>query len=287
MSEKHSPYEANDTGHEWDGIRELDNPPPRWWMIGLHISWISVLVYCILFPSVPLVNSATKGLLGWTQVKKFNADVAEVEAMRKPYENEIEELNPDEILKDAELSAFAQKSAKAVFGDHCAACHGGGGQGGPGFPVLADDEWLYGGKPENIVESITYGREGMMPAHGSMLSRSEVDDVVKYVAGLSKGDVYGPGRAVFMGETEGGAACFGCHGEDAGGIVEMGAPNLTDAIWRFDGSDAGIRYTITHGVNDPEDPQTRKALMPAFGEKLSERQIKKLAVLVHRFGGGR
>jgi cytochrome c oxidase cbb3-type subunit 3 len=152
--------------------------------------------------------------------------------------------------------------------------------------VLADDEWLYGGSPETIVETITDGREGMMPAHGTLLTREELDDVVNYVVGLPQGKLHEKGRVVFMGESPGEAACFGCHGEDAKGMPDMGAPNLTDSVWRFSGTEEGIRHTITHGVNDGEDAMTRKASMPAFDEKLSPTQIKKLAVLVHQFGGG-
>lgn len=287
MAEQHNPYEAKDTGHEWDEIKELDNPPPRWWMIGLHISWISCLVYFILFPSIPLVNGSTKGILGWTQIKRLNEQVAEIEALRKPYNDKLSGMSVEEILKDNELLGFAQGSAKVLFAENCAACHGAGGQGGPNFPVLADDNWLYGGTPDLIVETITGGREGMMNAHATLLSKQEIDDVVKYVAGLPEGKVYEPGRAVYMGETDGGAACFGCHGEDARGMVEMGSANLTDRIWRFSGTEEGIRHTILHGVNDPDDPETRKAIMPAFGEKLDPVQIKKLAVMVHQFGGGK
>lgn len=286
MAEKNDPYKAKDTGHEWDGIRELDNPPPRWWMIGLHASWIAVVIYCILFPSVPLLHSATKGLLGWTQVKKLKKDIAEIEVIRAPFDEKLKGMTAKEILETPELSNFAQGAAKVLFGENCAACHGAGGQGGPGFPVLADDDWLYGGAIETIVETITDGREGMMPAHGKLLSREEIDDVTRYVAGLSSGKVYGPGRKVFMGETRGEAACFGCHGEDARGMPEMGGPDLTDHIWRFSGTEEGIHHTIAHGVNDPEDPETRMAKMPAFGEKLSNTQIKKLAILVYQFGGG-
>ncbi len=285
MADKHNPYEAKDTGHEWDGIRELENPPPRWWIICMHISWISAVIYLILFPGLPLINGATKGLLGWTQVKRLNAQVAEVETLRKPFNDKIARMSFEEVLKDAELLNFAQNSARALFGDFCAACHGAGGQGGPGFPVLADDDWLYGGSLEAMTETITDGREGMMPAHGALLSAQEMDDVVKYVGGLSSGQVHEAGRAVFMGETAGEATCAMCHGEDGKGIPDMGGANLTDAIWRFDGSEAGIRQTITHGVNDEGD-LTRKAQMPAFGEKLNATQIKKLALLVHQFGGG-
>ncbi|MDH3974295.1 MAG: cytochrome-c oxidase, cbb3-type subunit III [Deltaproteobacteria bacterium] len=287
MAEKHDPYAAKDTGHAWDEIKELDNPPPRWWMIGMHISWISVVIYFILFPSIPLVDGSTKGILGWTQIKRLKNQVAEVEALRKPYNDKLSGMSVNEILKDNELLGFAQGSAKVLFAENCAGCHGVGGQGGPDFPVLADDDWLYGGTADTIVETITDGRAGIMNAHASLLSKQEVDDVVKYVMGLSRGEVHEPGKAVFMGETEGEAACFGCHGEDAKGMPEMGAPNLTDSIWRFSSAEEDIRQTVLHGVNDEEEPQTRKAIMPAFAKKLDETQIKKLAVMVHQFGGGK
>ncbi len=283
---KDSPYEADDTGHEWDGIRELKNPPPRWWMISLYASVIWVVVYFLLYPSIPLISGNTKGLLGWSQVKEFKEDMKKAEAIRAPLEKRIKDTSVSEILKDADLSQFAIASSKVLFGDNCAPCHGSGGQGAPGlFPVLVDDDWLYGGKIENIVETITDGREGSMPAFKEVLSEKELNDVVKYVYSLNTGNVYEPGRKVFAGETSAEAECMDCHGEDAKGLTDVGSANLTDTIWRFDKTEAGIRDTILYGVND-DNPQTRKAQMPVFGEKLTPEQIKKLAVKVYLFGGG-
>lgn len=289
MSKNKEPFESTeqkDTGHEWDGIRELNNPLPRWWVISLWISLASVVIYCILYPSIPLIHGNTKGILGWTAVKEYKKSLAEIELVRAPYEAKLKEMTADEILADTELSAFTQSSVSAIFGDMCAPCHGAGGQGGPGYPVLADDDWLYGGTVDTIQETIAYGRQGNMPAYGSLLSNKELTDVVKYVSGLSAGNVYLAGKAVFNGETEGEAGCSGCHGEDAKGMQMMGAPDLTDSIWRFSGTEEGISYTIAHGVNDDDNSKTRKATMPAFETKLTEIQIKKLAVLVHQFGGG-
>ena len=283
------PYESEgeDTGHEWDGIRELTNDPPRWWMIGGYLSIAFIVGYFILYPSIPLIHKSTTGLLGWTQVNEFKKGLAEIEAIRAPYEKKLAQMDVKQALADPEMARYAQATAKVIFGDHCAACHGSGGQGGPGFPTLADDDWLYGGTIETIMETITDGREGNMPAFGETLSKKEIDDVVKYVVGLGKGEVYEPGRKVFMGETAGEADCAGCHGEDAKGMQDMGSANLTDGIYRFDGSEAGIRHTITHGVNQEDDPETRNAIMPSFDGKLTKNEIKKLAIKVWMFGGGR
>lgn len=282
---KKGPYQAEDTGHEWDGIRELKNDPPRWWTMSFYISVAWFFGYVLLYPSIPLISSHTKGLLGWTSINEYKEGIQEVLDIKAPFEKRIKEADAAAILKDPDLSQFAVASSKVLFGDNCAPCHGSGGQGNPGFPVLADDDWLYGGKIENIVEAITDGREGMMMAYNESLSEKEFNDVVKFVLTLHTGNVYEPGKKVFMGETESKAECAGCHGDDAKGLVDTGAANLTDNIWRFDGSEAGIRHTILYGVNS-DHKQTRKAKMPTFGEKLNAEQIKKLAVKVYLLGGG-
>lgn len=285
MAKEHDPTNAPDTGHEWDGIRELTNDPPRWWMIGGYITIVFLIAYFVLYPSFPLISDSTKGVLGWTQIKEFNESLEAIEAVRAPYEKKISGMTASQILADAGMTRYAQVSSKVAFGDHCAPCHGSGGQGAPGFPALADDDWLYGGSVDKLVETITEGREGMMPAYAGQLTDAEIDDLVKYVKGLSEGRVHEPGREVFMGRTQSEADCYACHGENAMGDPDMGSANLSDAIFRFDGSEEGIRSTILHGVNT-DDPDTREAIMPAFGGKLSESEIRKLAVKVWMFGGG-
>ena len=282
---KETPREADDTGHEWDGIRELKNPPPRWWMISFYASVIWVVAYLLLYPSIPLITGNTAGILGWTGVKEFKEGMKEVEAIRAPLNKRIKETGVAEILKDPDLSQFAIASSNVLFGDNCAPCHGTGGQGATGSPVLADDDWLYGGGIESIVETIADGREGSMNGYRGSLSEKELDDVVKYVLSLGTSNIYEPGRKVFASETPSEAGCIDCHGVDAKGLTDMGSANLTDAIWRFEGSEAGIRQTILYGVNE-DNPKSRKAIMPAFGGKLSPEQVKKLAVKVHLFGGG-
>lgn len=287
MSTQNNSEKPQDTGHEWDGIRELTNPPPRWWMIALHASWIFCLIYFVLYPSIPLINDSNEGLLGWTQIKEFKEAVAENDAIKAPYMEKLKTMSAAQIMADPELSNFAVSAAKAVYGDNCAACHGAGGEGVQGlFPVLADDDWLYGGDLDTITETITEGRMGMMPAHVDMLEASEIEALADFVAALPEGKATEKGWALFDN-----AGCTGCHGADArGGVLNddhySGAANLTDQIWRFGGSREAILRTIRYGVNQDDVAQTRSAIMPAFGEKLSSEQIKMLAIKIHGMGGG-
>lgn len=286
MEEKLNPDDAKDTGHEWDGIRELKNAPPGLWVICFYLAGLWLIVYFVLYPAIPLISDFTRGLTGWSQIEEYKIGMEELEAVRAPFEKRIIKMSAHEILKNPEISGFAVKSSRVLFGDKCAACHGSGGQGTPGFPILADDDWLYGGTLDNIIETITDGREGFMPGFYEELTRQELNDLVKFIMDLPGGKVFEPGRMVFLGETESESICYSCHGEDAKGIKDFGSANLTDNIWRFDGTEEGIRRTIMHGVNNEDDPLSWKALMPAFGEKLTEDQIKKLAVKVFLLGGG-
>lgn len=303
---KKNPNEVPDTGHEWDGIRELENPPPRWWTNALYLSGLIVLVYFILYPSLPLINDSTDGLLGWTQIKEYKEELAKVEEKRAPFEEKLAAMTAEEILDDPEMRNYAVGSSKVLYGDNCAACHGTGGQpaAGSGYPILADDDWLYGGDVSTIVATLAQGRQGMMMSHQKTLKSEEVDGLVQFVMNASQNKATEAGWKLFNEK-----GCVGCHGADAKGIHELGSANLTDKIWRFSGEEEEIRYTILHGVNDHSDPQTRVAVMPSWNQKLavklealkweeepeydgtetqrlSETEIKKLAVYVHQFGGG-
>ncbi len=276
---------ATDTGHEWDGIRELTNPPPRWWMIALHASWIWCVVYFILYPAIPLLDSNTKGILGWSQIGEYKAALAENEAIKQPFLDKISAMSGQQILGDPGMRNFADSSAKAIFGDYCAACHGAGGQGAPGlFPVLADDDWLYGGDFNTLVETITMGRESIMLAYNDQLDDATINKLADFVMAASEGKAT-PAQFALFRET----GCSACHGENAkGGAINKlgtGAANLTDSIWRFGGSREEILRTIRYGVNQG-GPNTRVAIMPAFSGKLSPETIKMVAVKVHEFGGG-
>jgi cytochrome c oxidase cbb3-type subunit 3 len=279
-----NPSTTEDTGHAWDGnLRELTNQPPRWWMITFYLSGLFLVVYFVLYPSIPTFTGYTKGVLGWTQMKRYQETTAEVEAIRAPYEAKINAMSAAEILADRELVDYVKHSGKVLFGDRCAPCHGGGGSGNPGYPVLADDNWLYGGTIETVQQTITNGRQGMMPGFKAGLSEQQLDDLTKHVIAMSKGSEHPAGKDLFIS-----AGCVGCHGMDGKGMQMMGAANLTDAIWRFlPANEDSVKYTIANGVNSPGAKETRKAVMPAFKDQISETDIKKLAVYVHQLGGGK
>lgn len=277
MSDKNNPYGAPDTGHVWDeNLRELTNQPPKWWMLGFYASLAFVLAYVIIYPAIPLVNTHTPGLMGWTAVKEMKEGMAVIDERRSKYEQKLNGMSAAAIAADDDLSQYVTRSAKVLFGDNCAACHGAGGQGNANFPVLADDDWLYGGGIDAISTSITSGRQSMMPAGGN-LSDGDIDKLASAIVG---GNV--AGEPLFMEK-----GCFACHGADAKGNQMLGSANLTDKIWRFKAADqlASVKYTIKHGVNDPSDENTRDAVMPQFGgSKLSDTDIKKLAVYVYKLG---
>lgn len=300
----HNPFPGeNNTGHIWDdNLRELQNPPPRWWMLAFWASLAWWVGYAFLYPMWPVGQEPTKGVLGWTQIKEYQKGLEQVQERRAQFENQIAGMTPEQILADPGLTEYTLASAKVLFGDHCAACHGSGGQGNPGYPVLADDDWLYGGKLAKLIESITNGRKGAMTAHASILSEAEVDTLANWVVQMH--DTGGTG-----GSEEGWAlyrskGCTACHGQKANGViaelpngdvVTVGAANLTDGIWRFQpGGFESARHTILYGVNQAGIPETRDAVMPTFGPdpsrggvaKLSPLDIKKLAIYVHELGGG-
>jgi len=276
----------NNTGHIFDdNLRELNNPIPNWWMIGFWASIIWWIGYAILFPMWPTVSGNTKGILGWSQIKEYDQGVEQVEAVRSEYEEKIAGMTPEQIMEDPGLTQYTLASAKVLFGDNCSACHGSGGQGNPGFPVLADDDWLYGGNVADISASVQNGRKGNMLAHKGILSESEVDTLANWVAELSNGQK-GSDEGWNLYRTK---PCLGCHGPDATGMKALGSANLTDAIWRFEpGGVESAKHTILYGVNQPGVEGTRDAEMPGFGKtgKLGEQEIKKLVVYVHELGGG-
>ncbi|MGB7550792.1 MAG: cytochrome-c oxidase, cbb3-type subunit III [Chromatiaceae bacterium] len=291
----------NNTGHFWDdNLRELNNPPPSWWMIGFWASIAWVVGYFILYPSWPMPyqpqqgEGFTKGVIGWTQIKEYEEGVLQLQEMRAQYEEKIAAMTAEQILADPGMTQYTLASAKVLFGDNCSACHGSGGQGNPGYPVLVDDDWLYGGSLAKLQESLAYGRKGAMTAHKDILTPAEVDALAKFVVDLSEGKATDQGWALFNEK-----GCTACHGPKGNGvlaelpggeIVTVGAANLTDGIWRFEpGGLESAKHTILYGVNQAGVEGTREAVMPAFADtgKLNPLQIKKLVVYVHELGGGK
>ncbi|MDP2143380.1 MAG: cytochrome-c oxidase, cbb3-type subunit III [Gallionella sp.] len=285
MSEKHDVGGVQTTGHVWDDdLGDFTNQPPKWWMLGLTASAIWVVVYWLYYPSIPVSTTSSffKGLGGWTAISEMEADKGVVDEVRGKYEAKLKDMTPAAILADSELTEYVTRSGKVLFGDNCAACHGTNGVGttdkqGLFAPILNDDDWLYGGTVDNIHTSIMDGRQGMMMAHKDMLSAAEIDTLANAVAAGT------PTATPLFAEK----GCTACHGEDGKGMAAMGSANLTDKVYRFDGSVEGIKYTIANGVN-AGTPETRVAVMPSFkaAGKLSDAEMKKLAVYVYKFGGG-
>ncbi len=274
------------TGHEWDGLKELNNPLPKWWLYVLYATIAWSVVYWILYPAWPLGTTYTAGLLGYSSRDYAEREVAQAEAHRAEYFAPIADRPIAEVVADEELLTFARNGGRTMFLENCAPCHGPGGQGRPGgYPVLADDAWLWGGSPDAILQTIRYGirsdhldtRYSEMPQFGAMdlLSRDEIAQVSEFVLSLS-------GRAEDTALAEAGQAiyleqCGVCHGDAGGGNHDLGAPALNDQIWLYGGDRASIRHTIHYA---------RNGVMPAFAGRLTDTSIKILAAYVHDLGGG-
>lgn len=272
------------TGHEWDGLKELNNPLPRWWLWVFFICVIWSCWYFVVYPSWPVPGGATEGSSGYTQFKELRESQNEIIARQARYLERFEGASFDDIMNDEELYAFAIAGGSSAFKDNCATCHGTGAAGAKGYPNLNDDDWLWGGKLENIHQTINYGiradnldtRVSQMPAFGKdeLLKREEIDAVVDYVLSLSghkKKDSYDLGVKIFQEQ------CASCHGEKGKGMREFGAPNLTDKIWLYGGDRATVFKTVYYA---------RAGMMPAWGERLDENTIKQLTVYLHQLGGG-
>jgi cytochrome c oxidase cbb3-type subunit 3 len=271
------------TGHEWDGIKELNTPLPKWW---LYVLWATVVwagVYFVLYPSVPWFTGYFKGVLGYSQRVELEGKLKKARAAQSKYLTKIKAATPADILKDNELRTFAIAGGRSAFADNCAPCHGPGGGGRPGAPVLADDDWLWGGTIEQILQTIKFGirsghdeaRSGDMPAFAAddTLKPDQIAALADYVLSLS-----GKGTATAAAKTLFTENCASCHGENGKGNKEVGAPNLTDAIWLYGNDKKAIAAQIAkpkHGV------------MPSWSGRLDAETIKMLAVYVHSLGGGK
>lgn len=273
------------TGHVWDGIRELNNPLPRWWLWTFYVTILWAIGYWIAMPAWPLVSDYTRGLLGHSQRASIAETLAGTEAERQVYADKLAQASLEQIRTDPELLNFALAGGRSAFAVNCSQCHGGGAAGTTGYPNLNDDDWIWGGSLEAIEHSIRYGirsghdeaRINAMPAFGrdELLDRGQIEAVSEYVLSLS-------GRATDAAMAEAGQAvfaeqCAACHMENGQGNRELGAPNLTDGIWLYGGEKADIVAAVRN---------SRAGVMPAWEGRLSEAAIKQLAVFVHSLGGG-
>ncbi|CAN7585962.1 cytochrome-c oxidase, cbb3-type subunit III [Mesorhizobium amorphae] len=272
------------TGHEWDGIRELNNPLPRWWVWTFYITVVWAIGYTIAYPAWPLLHSSTKGVLGYSSRNEVKNELAAAEVAKGKYVAAVESKSVSEIAADDTLREFAVAAGGAAFKVNCVQCHGSGAQGSAGFPNLNDDDWLWGGKAEQIQQTITHGirfatdpdtRLSEMPAFGDIITADQIAQVSAYIASLSgkvqDASLVEPGSEVFA------ENCVACHGDNAKGNKELGGPDLTDAIWLYGSGETAIAAQVR---------TPKQGVMPAWGERLGETRVKELAIYIHSLGGG-
>ena len=272
------------TGHEWDGIQELNNPMPRWWVWTFYATIVWAIGYTIAYPAWPLLTDATRGMLGYSSRGAVADALAVAKSDQNVYLEKIAALPLEDIQADKELHQFAVAGGAAAFKVNCIQCHGSGAAGGAGYPNLNDDDWLWGGDINTIYQTIAHGirfdgdgdtRVSEMPAYAGILEPGQIKEVAAYVVSLtgtpSNPDLVAAGKQHFADN------CASCHGEDAKGNREFGAPNLADAIWLMGDGEAAIARQVAapkHGE------------MPAWNTRLGDATVKQLAVYVHSLGGG-
>jgi len=272
------------TGHEWDGIKELNNPLPRWWLWTWYACIAWALVYVVLFPAIPLIKGATPGILGYSSRGELAKEVAIANEAKAEFVTKIENMEVAEIFNDSDLTRFAVQGGKSAYKVYCSQCHGAGAQGASGFPNLNDDDWLWGGTVDEIYTTIAHGvryeadddtRLSDMPAFGDILETADIRATADFVASLS-------GLDHDQSNIEAGKAhyeenCAACHGDLGAGIRELGAPKLNDTLWLYGGTVDQIATQIS---------APKHGMMPAWQARLGDATVKQLAVYVHSLGGG-
>jgi cytochrome c oxidase cbb3-type subunit 3 len=274
------------TGHEWDGVKELNKPLPRWWLLTFYATIIWAIGYWIVYPAWPTVGGYTKGVLGFSQRTTVTAELKSAQAAQSVLRDQLAAAPLDQIKREPDLLRFAMAGGAAAFQANCAPCHGRGAQGFAGYPNLNDDDWIWGGTIEDIHKTISNGirsdhnnaRASQMPRFGldKLLEDQQITDAAEYVlslSGKSNDDTAAArGQKVFADQ------CASCHDADGKGKQEQGAPNLTDDIWLYGGSKQAIIESIRTG---------RGGVMPAWVDRLDPVTLKSLAVYVHTLGGGK
>lgn len=274
------------TGHEWDGIKELNNPLPRWWLWTFYATIIFSIGYTIAYPAWPGITSSTKGLLGWSSRADVANEIAAVEAGRAELATKLVETELAAVAGDAELLQFAEAGGSSAYKVYCSQCHGSGAAGGDIYPNLVDDDWIWGGTIDDIHLTLLHGirhpgdddtRFNEMPRYGAdeILEREQIIDVAWYVRQISNQEF--DADAAARGETVYIENCAACHGDVGEGIRDLGGPRLNDAIWLYGGTHA----EIVAQISDP-----KQGVMPAWANRLPEVTIRQLALYVHSLGGG-
>jgi len=272
------------TGHEWDGLRELNTPLPRWWLWLFYVTIIWAVGYWVVYPAWPLITNSTQGVLGWHSRAAIETDIADLKATRGPMVGKLAAASVAEIIADPQLLDFARAQGRVAFADNCAPCHGAGGGGAKGYPNLNDDDWLWGGKLADIENTVRHGarsgddkgHQGNMPPFAGVLKPNEISAVADFARSLS-GLPAEPGADLALGKKVFADNCAACHGPEGKGNRELGAPNLTDKIWLYSPSKETIMQGILNG---------RGGVMPAWQGRIDESTIKALVVYVWTFGGG-
>lgn len=259
--------EHETTGHEWDGLREYNNPMPRWWLWLFYLSIVFGLIYLVLYPGL----GNFQGVLGWSQYGAWEDEVARVEEQVSPLFASYAETPIPELAEHEE----AMQTGRRLFGNNCAVCHGADGGGRPGFPNIANNVWQWGGEPDEIRKSIMDGRQAVMPPMGAALGEDGVEEVAAYVFSLSGRDA--PEDMVSRGSERFAAQCAACHAPDGTGNKALGAPNLTDDNWTYGGGLDAIKTSIRDG---------RRGRMPAQKELLGEDRVHVLAAYVYSLSAG-
>jgi cytochrome c oxidase cbb3-type subunit 3 len=279
------PGDPETTGHEWDGIKEFNNPLPRWWLWTFYATTFWGILYTIAYPAWPLISEATPGILGFSTRQDVARDIADWEEGNIALAENLTTIDLTKLPGTQDLYNYAVQAGASVFRNNCSQCHGSGAAGAKGYPNLLDDEWLWGGTIDEIAYTVRHGirndldpdaRYSQMPAFGDLLPAAEIDAVVHHVLSLS-GQPHDAARAA-AGETVFLDNCAACHGEDGLGDRTLGAPNLADAIWLYGGDYETVRQTVEH---------SRFGVMPPWGPpRLTEAQVNAVAAYVHQLGGG-
>ncbi|CAH2599704.1 Cbb3-type cytochrome c oxidase subunit CcoP [Rhodovastum atsumiense] len=271
------------TGHEWDGLKELNTPLPKWWLYTFFVCCIVAFIMFALLPSIPYGPGYFRGLLGASSRDRVAEDVAAMTEQRAVFMDKIRSLPIEQVKNDPQLLAVATTAGRITFATNCQPCHGAGGEGQVGYPSLADDTWLWGGKLADIQQTITHGirsgdenaRNSVMPAFGSMLKPDQIGAIADFVAseffGAGEGGEIAKGKALYA------ENCAVCHGANGEGSRMMGAPPLKSAVHLF----AGTREAVVAQVTSP-----KMGVMPNWNTRLDEATIKSVAIYVHALGGG-